>query len=221
MLATYPTWIPPTLRPHVAANGNIYIVDDETIIRKSLVLLLSDAGYQCRPYACGSDLIDALDYLDPGCVLLDVNMPDLDGLAVQERLLDRRPDLPIIFMTAAGSISMAVKVIKKGAVDFIEKPFSDELLLELVEAAQDKLAEMLRASSRSNEAAARLSQLTPRETEVMRSLLRGDGNKTVAHTLQLSTRTVEMHRASIMRKIGVHNFTAAVQVALDAGLKPA
>lgn len=205
----------------VASKGSVYVVDDEAIIRKSLVVLLSRFGYTCYPFASGADLIDALSYLEPGIVLLDVNMPELNGLHVQDHLLALRPEMPIIFMTAAASVPIAVQVIKKGAVDLLEKPFSDEQLLELVEDAQDNVEEALRAKSNIDEARARLSKLTPREIEVMRSLLRGDASKSVARDLQLSPRTVEMHRANIIRKIGVRNFTAAVGIALDAGMRPA
>ena len=202
-------------------GGHVYIVDDDAIIRRSLVLLLGEAGYACRPFAAGSDLVDALDYLEPGCILLDVNMPGLNGFDVQDHIADRRPDLPIVFMTAAGSIPAAVRVIKKGAIDFIEKPFSDEALFAIVANAQEQLQESVRAASRATEAAARLSTLTAREAEVMRSLLRGDTNKSVANELQLSIRTVEMHRANILRKIGVRSIAAAVHLASDAGMTSA
>lgn len=199
-------------------RGNVYIVDDETIIRRSLVLLLGEAGYQCRPFAGGGDFIEALDYLAPGCVLLDIHMPALDGFSVQDALLRLRPEMPVIFMTAAGSIPAAVKVIKKGAVDYLEKPFSDERLLELVENAQAQLEEMVQAVGRNADAMRRVGRLTSRETEVLRTLLVGGDNKSVARALDLSARTVEMHRANIMRKMEVRSFAAAVQVAVEAGL---
>jgi two-component system, LuxR family, response regulator FixJ len=199
-------------------RGNVYIVDDETIIRRSLVLLLGEAGYQCRPFAGGADFIEALDYLAPGCVLLDIHMPALDGYSVQDALLRLRPEMPVIFMTAAGSIPAAVKVIKKGAVDYLEKPFSDERLLELVENAQAQLEEMVQAVGRNADAMRRVGRLTNRETEVLRTLLVGGDNKSVARALDLSARTVEMHRANIMRKMEVRSFAAAVQVAVEAGL---
>jgi len=202
----------------MAERGNVYIVDDETIIRRSLVLLLGEAGYECRPFASGSDFVEALDYIAPGCVLLDIHMPSLDGFSVQDALLRLRPEMPVIFMTAAGSISAAVRVIKKGAVDYLEKPFSDEHLLELVENAQLQLADMVQAAGRNSDAKRRIGRLTPRETEVLRTLLVGGDNKSVARTLDLSARTVEMHRANIMRKMEVRNFATAVQIAVEAGL---
>jgi len=202
-------------------RGTVYIVDDESIIRRSLVLLLREAGYHCRPFANGGDFIDALDYLAPGCVLLDINMPDLDGFDVQDVLLRLRPDMPVIFMTAAGSIPAAVKVIKKGAVDFLEKPFDDDQLLAFVERAQAHLEAMVEATGRKASASRRIAQLSPRETEVLHALLLGDGaNKSVARALDLSTRTVEMHRANIIRKMEVRSFAAAIQIAVEAGLKP-
>jgi two-component system, LuxR family, response regulator FixJ len=201
--------------------GNVYVVDDEPIIRRSISLLLNEAGYFCRPFATGGDLIEALDYLGPGCVLLDINMPEMSGLDVQDRLNDCRSDMAVIFMTAVGDIPMAVRAIKKGAMNFIEKPFADERLLEMIAEAQSKLAERVRSASRSNEAVNRLAKLTPREMDVMRGLLRHGSNKSVAYGLQLSPRTVEMHRANIMKKVGARNFATVVQLALDAGLMPA
>jgi two-component system, LuxR family, response regulator FixJ len=200
--------------------GSVYIVDDETIIRRSIVLLLSEAGYSCRPFAGGPDLIDALAYLDSGCVLLDVNMPEMSGLDVQERINALRSDMAVIFMTAIGDVPMAVQAIKNGAVNFIEKPFADDDLLEMVDEAQSRLGERIEVTSRSMEAAARLAMLTPREMDVMRGLLHHGSNKSVAHGLQLSPRTVEMHRANIMRKVGARNFASVVQLALDAGIMP-
>jgi two-component system response regulator FixJ len=203
-----------------ATRGNVYIVDDETIIRQALGLLLREAGYHCRPFANGHDFIDALGYLAPGCILLDINMPDLDGFSVQDTLLRLRPDMPVIFMTAAGSVTTAVRAIKKGAVDFLEKPFSDSQLLAFVEDAQSHLQTMVETTGRKADAARRIAQLSPRENDVLRALL-GDGtNKSVARSLALSTRTVEMHRANIMRKLAMSNFAAVVQIAIEAGLTP-
>jgi two-component system, LuxR family, response regulator FixJ len=201
-------------------SGHVYIVDDETIIRRAIVLLLSEAGYSCRPFASGADLIDALAYLEPGCILLDVNMPEMGGREVQDHINQVRSDMAVIFMTAIGDVPMAVQAIKKGAVNFIEKPFGDDHLLEMVDEAQSRLGERIAMTSRNTEAAARLATLTPREMDVMRGLLNHGSNKTVAHGLQLSPRTVEMHRANIMRKVGARNFASVVQLALDAGIMP-
>jgi two-component system, LuxR family, response regulator FixJ len=202
-------------------SGNVYIVDDETIIRRAIVLLLSEAGYSCRPFAGGPDLIDALAYLEPGCILLDVNMPEMSGLEVQEQINRARLDMAVIFMTAIGDVPMAVQAIKKGAVNFIEKPFADDDLLEMIDEAQSRLGQRIAVTTRNTQAVARLATLTPREMDVMRGLLSHGSNKSVAHGLQLSPRTVEMHRANIMRKVGARNFASVVQLALDAGIMPA
>lgn len=201
-------------------NGHVYIVDDETIIRRSIGFLLSDAGYACRPFAGGPDLIEALAYLEPGCVLLDVNMPEMSGLEVQDRINIMRSDMAVIFMTGIGDVPMAVQAIKKGAVNFIEKPFDDDHLVEMVDEAQSRLTRRIEASSRNIDAVARLAMLTPREMDVVRGLLDHGSNKSVAYGLRLSPRTVEMHRANIMRKVGARNFASVVRLALDAGIMP-
>lgn len=201
-------------------TGYVYVVDDETIIRRSIVMLLSEAGYDCRPFAGGPDLIEALAYLQPGCILLDVNMPEMSGLEVQDRINIMRSDMAVIFMTGIGDVPMAVRAIKKGAVNFIEKPFEDNRLVDMVDEAQSRLNLRIEASSRSMEAAARLATLTPREMDVVRGLLDHGSNKSVAYGLQLSPRTVEMHRANIMRKVGARNFASVVRLALDAGIMP-
>lgn len=201
-------------------NGHVYIVDDETIIRRAIGVLLSEVGYECRPFASGPDLIDALAYLEPGCILLDVNMPEMSGLEVQDRINMMRSDMAVIFMTGIGDVPMAVQAIKKGAVNFIKKPFDDDRLAEMVDEAQARLTRRIQASSRSTEAAARLAMLTPREMDVVRGLLNHGSNKSVAYGLRLSPRTVEMHRANIMRKVGARNFASVVRLALDAGIMP-
>jgi two-component system response regulator FixJ len=181
---------------------------------------LREAQFSPHSFRSGTEFLDALDQLSPGCVLLDLHMPDLDGLQVQDQLMARRQDVPLIFMTGDGDVPTAVRAIKKGAVDYIEKPFADEQIIRMIDQVLLKLGIEVRNRERHVEAAAKMSRLTTREIEVMRGLLGGNANKAVAYDLNLSTRTVEMHRANIMKKIGVRSFAVAVQIMLDAGLAP-
>jgi two-component system response regulator FixJ len=200
-------------------KGHVFVVDDETVIRQSLTLLLRASGYDSRPFSSGDDFLEAAPYLPPGCAIMDIHMPGVDGLEVQDQLLDNRPDIPLIFITGMGDVPTAVRAIKNGAVDFIEKPFDDDVLLDCLAAAMKKID--AQADRHAKHAAARelVGRLTLRETQVLRELVLGNSNKMVAYKLDLSVRTVEMHRARIMRKIGARSLADAIHVAVEAGLE--
>jgi two-component system response regulator FixJ len=200
-------------------KGHVFVIDDETVIRQSLTLLLRASGYDSRPFSSGDDFLEAAPYLPPGCAIMDIHMPGVDGLEVQDQLLDNRPDIPLIFITGMGDVPTAVRAIKNGAVDFIEKPFDDDVLLDCLEAAMKKID--AQAGRHAKRAAARelIGRLTLRETQVLRELVHGKSNKMVAYQLDLSVRTVEMHRARIMRKIGARSLADAIHVAVEAGLE--
>jgi two-component system response regulator FixJ len=200
-------------------KGHVFVVDDETVIRQSLTLLLRASGYDSRPFSSGDDFLEAAPYLPPGCAIMDIHMPGVDGLEVQDQLLDNRPDIPLIFITGMGDVPTAVRAIKNGAVDFIEKPFDDDVLLDCLATAMKKID--AQAGRHAKRAAARelIGRLTLRETQVLRELVHGKSNKMVAYKLDLSVRTVEMHRARIMRKIGARSLADAIHVAVEAGLE--
>lgn len=206
-------------------KGHVFVVDDETVIRQSLTLLLRSCGYDSRPFSSGDDFLDAAPYLPPGCAIVDVHMPGLDGLQVQDQLLDHRPDIPLIFITGVGDVPTAVQALKKGAVDFIEKPFNDDALLACLATAMERIDAQADRHERHSKACERMGRLTLRESQVLHELVLGNSNKMVAYKLDLSVRTVEMHRARIMRKIGARSLAEAIHVAVEAasesGDKPA
>jgi two-component system response regulator FixJ len=197
----------------------VYIIDDDVIIRRSLGIMLRELGYSARPFASGDDFIEALSYLTPGCVLLDVHMPGMSGMEVQEHLGDQ-PSFPLLMMTAAGDIPMAVRAIKGGAVDFIEKPFADRLLLSMLDRIFVGLEHYMEQNEQHEDALARIDTLSTREREVAAGLMAGLPNKLIAFELGLGIRTIESHRANMMRKLRVRSVGEVVKIGIEARLEP-
>ncbi|MDF7776255.1 response regulator [Sphingomonas sp. AOB5] len=197
----------------------IHIVDDEEAIRKSASFMLRTSGFEVETYQDGIAFLAAAAGAAPGCILLDVRMPGMDGLEVQAELNKRGVVMPVIVLTGHGDISTAVVAMKGGAVDFIEKPFEKEVLLAAIERAFDRLNENVEAATSVQEAQTRLGVLTQREIEVLRGLVRGHPNKTIAYDLGISPRTVEVHRANLMAKLGVRSLSDALRIAFSAGLE--
>jgi two-component system response regulator FixJ len=190
----------------------VYVVDDDRMFLKSLVFYLSTRGYTAQPYASGSDFLAAAPLRVPGCVVLDMRMPAMDGLQVLAKMADLREQLPVVFMTGHGDIASAVAAMREGAFDFLEKPCEEARLVEAIEAAfaqldQDKTAAEERR--RSREAA---DLLTQREQEVLHALAQGQSNKIIAEALGLSVRTIEMHRSSMMHRLGVRTLSDALRI---------
>jgi two-component system response regulator FixJ len=200
------------------AERAVHVVDDDAAVRRSLERLLDAAGFHIVSYASPLAFLDTAAGLS-GCVLLDIRMPEMDGLEVQARLLERNISLPVIVMTGEGDIQSAVRAMKAGAVDFIEKPYDDELLIKTIEAA---LARGTRADQDREiaKAARRVARLSPREREVLDALVAGRPNKVIAFDLGLSVRTVEVHRARMMERLGVRQLAEAVRLAILARLSP-
>jgi two-component system, LuxR family, response regulator FixJ len=195
----------------------VYLVDDDELVRSALSRQLK-GDYDVMCFAAARHFLDAAEALPPGCLILDVRMPGLDGLELQRRLTERNLYFPIVMMTGLGGVSAAVEAMKAGAVDFIEKPFSREDLLESVRLAQDRIAPSHVQEDAVEAAKNRLALLSARELEVLGGLVAGLPNKTIAYDLGLSPRTVESHRAHIMRKMQVPSFSALVCLALAAGV---
>lgn len=198
----------------MAEASLVHVVDDDDAVRDSLALLLKSAGFSVRTYNSASALLKVLAIQATGCVLTDVRMPELDGLALQRRLAELGITLPVIVMTGHGDVPIAVEALKAGAADFLEKPFGDAQLLAAVSGA-------LATSQRTREAAAavadivaRLASLTPREREVLDRLVLGQPNKTIAYDLGSSPRTVEVHRARVMEKMGARSLPELVRMAI-------
>lgn len=200
------------------AKQTVYLVDDDEAIRRSASFMLRTSGFVVKTYASGIELLAAGKALDPGCVLLDVRMPGMDGLEVQKALREQDIRLPVVVMTGHGDVSVAVQAMKAGAIDFIEKPFEKATLMDALEQGFAQLAEAGTRARRAEEASAQLEVLTPREREVLEGLVRGHPNKTIAYDLGISPRTVEIHRANVMSKLGVASLSEALRIAFAAGL---
>jgi FixJ family two-component response regulator len=188
----------------------IYLVDDDEAVRDSLGLLLESVGLNCASYPAALDFLEAYDPGQNSCLVADIRMPGLSGLELQQRLKEQHSELPIIFITGHGDVPMAVNAMKSGAADFLQKPFRDQDLIDRIHRALARDQE--RRAWRAEEQALRdrLALLTPRETEVMRRVVRGQANKVIAMDLGVSQRTVELHRARVMRKLGMRSLAELV-----------
>lgn len=196
----------------------IHIVDDEDAIRRSAGFMLKTSGYAVKAWASGTAFLNEVRHAEHGCVLLDVRMPEIDGLGVQKALAERGVTMPIVIMTGHGDVSIAVRAMKAGAVEFIEKPFEKATLLAAIEDAFERIAAAEGASTRAAEAKVILGALTPREKDVLDGLARGLPNKSIAFDLDISPRTIEVHRANVMTKLGVRSLSDALRIAFAAGL---
>lgn len=197
-----------------------YIVDDDPAVRRSTSFILATRGIRSRVYDGAGEFLADADRLEPGCLLLDVRMPELGGPEVQAELARRQIDFPTIVMTGHGDVVTAVRVMKLGAIDFLEKPFNDETLFATLARAFAILDERRATAEQSCEALRRIGALSKRETDVLRGLVAGLPNKIIAHRLGLSPRTVEMHRAKMMAKLGLRALPDALRLAYRAGLAP-
>ncbi len=211
----------PAQKHETAASHYVYVVDDDRDVRRSLSFMLGTSDTRSHPFGSGADFLDALTDLTPGCVLLDLKMPSLDGFQVMAELGRRGIDWPVIVMTGFGEVPTAVRAMKQGAVDFIEKPFSEEALLGCLATAFAVLDEREATNRRRRAARERVDQLTARETEVLEGLLAGESNKRLAERLGISLRTVEMHRGNMMDRLEVANLAEALTLALEAGMTAA
>ena len=208
----------------MASNRLVHLVDDDEAVRDSFAFLLKTHGYEVRLHASGQSF---LAYLDsplgarrPACVLLDIGMPGLSGLDVQIELNDRRLEWPVIILTGQADIAIAIQAMKNGAADFFEKPVDSDVLLAALDEGFAKLHRARGQTERVAQAHALVSRLTQRERQVMGGLLAALPNKVIAHELDLSVRTVEIYRAKVMTKLQARGLSAAVRMAIDAGLEP-
>ena len=194
----------------------VHVVDDDEAVRDSLSLLLEAAGLSVRTYDSATAFLKALPNLAAGCVLTDVRMPELDGLELQRRLTELGIRLPVIVMTGHGDVPIAVEALKAGAADFLEKPFDDAQLLAAVSGALATSQRRREEEAATAGIAKRLASLTPREREVLDKLVAGQPNKTIAYDLGSSPRTVEVHRARVMEKMGVRSLPELVRMTIAA-----
>jgi two-component system response regulator FixJ len=197
----------------------VFIVDDDAHLRRAVWYLLESTGYVPRVFASGEDLLAELEYLPPAPMLIDLHMPGLDGLHLLGEVKQRIPIIPVVMMSGHGDIECAVKAMKLGAQDFVEKPFADERLLAAVATATAALTQAMEHEEDLLYATRRIAELSAREAEVLAGLAAGQSNKVIAFTLGLSIRTVEMHRVRMMRRLAVRTLSEALRLAHLAGLE--
>lgn len=200
------------------APPTVFVVDDDESVRGSLRFLLRSAGLESRAFGSAPEFLGAYDPAQPGCLVLDVRMPGMSGLELQQELNLRGAVIPVIFITGHGDIPMAVEAMQHGAHDFLQKPFRDEDLIERVQRALAKDAKARAALEEHKAIREHLDSLTPREREVLALMVRGKPNKIMAHELGVSQRTVEIHRARVMEKSGASSLAELVRMVMD--LKP-
>nr|ACZ28637.1 two component transcriptional regulator LuxR family [uncultured organism] len=198
----------------MSTQPTVFVVDDDAAVRDSLEMLFDSTGMSVESFASASRFIDYYDPARPGCLVLDIRMPDMDGMELQQVLKEKQVSLPIIFITGHGEVSLSVKALKEGAYDFIEKPFEDEVLLESIHDAIVLDAKNRQLAEREADIRRRCERLTPREKEVMQHIADGKSNKEIAALLELSHRTVEVHRARLMEKMEVKSLAELVPMAL-------
>ena len=195
-------------------SPTVFVVDDDPAMRESLSFLVGSVGLAVECFANARDFLDRYDEQRDGCLVLDVRMPGMSGLELQEKLTDRGVDIPIVMITGFGDVPMAVRALKRGAMDFIEKPFTDQDLLDRIHEAIEVDRKRRTDRARRDEVSARIGRLTPRERQVMNSVLAGKPNKVIAHELGLSPKTIEVHRARMMDKMQVASLAELLQLVI-------
>jgi two-component system, LuxR family, response regulator FixJ len=202
------------------AEPIVHVVDDDEAMCEALQWLLESAGLRAETYTSAEAFLDAYQPAQPGCLVVDVRMRGMSGLDLQRRLVEQKIGIPVIIITGHGDVPMAVRAVKAGAVDFLEKPVNDELLVERIRSALELDARRREDVGQRNLAAARLARLTPREREVIDLLVACKINKQIAAELGMSEKTVEVHRRHIMRKLQVKSAAELVRAALLWGIPP-
>jgi len=196
----------------------VFIVDDDAAVRDSLRALLESAALKVDDFSSAAAFLGSYVPQRPGCLVVDIRMPDMDGLELQEELVRRSIVLPVIVVTGHADVPLAVRAMKAGAVDFSEKPFDDNLLLDGIGRALERGRQRRSQADFSQAAKARVAGLTQREREVLEHLVSGQSNKVIAYELDISPRTVEVHRANLMEKMQARTLSDLVRMALEAGV---
>jgi two-component system, LuxR family, response regulator FixJ len=199
-------------------EGTIFVVDDDEAVRDSLALLLETVGLEVEAFASAADVLARCKKARPACVVTDVRMPGMDGLELQQRLSKLHADVPVIVITGHGDVPLAVQAMKAGAIDFIEKPFSDDVILASIESAAGS-RHVKKSGGASDVIGKRIGRLTPRELEVFQQIILGHPNKVIGYHLNISARTVEIHRARVMEKMEARSLPALVRMAIEAGVE--
>ncbi|HXR87002.1 MAG TPA: response regulator FixJ [Stellaceae bacterium] len=199
-------------------KARVYIIDDDDAVRDSLSLQLEASGYEVASFPSAVGFLEAAGTLPPGCVISDVQMPDMDGMELQQRLNEMKLDFPVVIVTGHADVALAVRAMKAGAVDFIEKPFEEKAILDSLRNAQTRFAAQRASAQAGATAREKLATLTPREREVFDEMVRGKQNKMIAYDLDISPRTVEVHRARVLEKLEARSLSELVRLALAAGV---
>ena len=200
------------------SKGTVYVIDDDAALRDSLSFLLDAAGFDARLFETALKFLDILPSLDFGCVVSDVRMPGLDGIELLKRMKSNQSRFPIVIMTGHGDIPLAVEAIKLGAIDFLEKPFEDDRLIAVIEAAIRQGEPAAKNEAVTRDIVSRIATLSPRERQVMDGLIAGLSNKLIARDYDISPRTIEVYRANVMTKMQAGSLSELVRLALRAGL---
>lgn len=200
------------------SDSSVYVVDDDEAVRDSLKALLESSGFAVTAFASAEAALERCRNVANGCLIADVRMPGMTGIELQDKLREREIDIPVIVVTGHGDIPLAVKAMKSGAVDFIEKPFSDDRILQAVEHALASRRAAGTEQDRESNAKALVEKLTAREREVLEFLASGYANKQIAAALNISPRTVEIHRSRVIEKLNAPSMSHLVRLALAAGI---
>ena len=200
------------------SDATVFIVDDDAAMRDSLTVLLKAHGFKPETYESGPEFLAAFDDSRPGCLLIDVRMPEMDGLTLQDTLAERGAHLPVVIMTAHGDVPTAVRAMKAGAADFLEKPFAEDALLDAVRRGFDHDRRGRAMAEDAGNVLDRANGLTAREAEVFELLVEGKANKVIARELGISPRTAEIHRARVLHKMKADNLSHLVRMAITAGI---
>jgi len=207
--------------PTTELTPTVFVIDDDASVRKSLSRLLRSLGFEVETYASAELFLKRYPYDGVGCIILDIRMPGLDGIGLQDQLSKADYNMPIIFITGHGDIPMSVRAMKKGAVDFLPKPFDDEELLQAVKKAIEKDIQAREERGEVRQVLERLRLLTAREYEILPYITAGMLNKQIAYKLGIAEKTIKNHRGKIMEKLHVSSVADLVRLAEKAGIKPA
>jgi two-component system, LuxR family, response regulator FixJ len=201
----------------MAHRGKVYVIDDDEAMRDSLDFLLAAADFQVSLFESALDFLDALSTLDFGCVVSDVRMPGIDGIELLKRLKAGGSLFPVVIMTGHGDVPLAVEAMKLGAMDFLEKPFEDDRLIGMIEAALRRAEPGVKNEAVTLEIQSRIASLSPRERQVMDGLIAGLSNKLIAREYDISPRTIEVYRANVMTKMQAASLSELVRLAMRGG----
>jgi FixJ family two-component response regulator len=201
----------------IEGNQTVFVVDDDEAVRDSLRWLIASVDLAVETFSSATDFLESYRDGQRGCMIVDVRMPGMSGLELQRKLSDRGIGLPVIVITGHGDIDMAVRAMKIGAFDFIQKPFNDQILLDRIQNALEQNEQLMEADAERAFILKQLSQLTAREREVLDGIVNGHSNKEIAATLQLSEKTIEFHRSKVMRKMEASSLAELIRKVFKAG----